>query len=44
MGLPGPEHLLFIPGVLFVGVTVGFLLGSRSARRELEEQRRRARE
>jgi hypothetical protein len=44
MGLPGPEHLIFIPGVLLVGITIGWVLGSRAARAQLEKQRRRAKE
>lgn len=44
IGLPTPEHLLFIPGVLLAGITIGWMLGSRAARAKLEEQRRRARE
>ena len=43
-------HILFIPGVLAIGVVIGFMLGSRAAvdRMRLvqkrEEQRRAARE
>jgi hypothetical protein len=44
MGLPGPEHLIFIPGVLLVGITIGWVLGGRSARAQLEKQKRRAKE
>lgn len=44
IGLPGPEHLLFIPGILLVGITIGWMLGGRSARAQLEERSRRARE
>jgi hypothetical protein len=44
MSLPGPEHLIFIPGVLLVGITIGWILGGRSARAELEKRRRRAKE
>ena len=44
IGLPGPEHFLFIPGVFLVGITVGWILGGRSARVRLEEQQRRAHE
>jgi len=44
IGLPGPEHLVFIPIVLLVGVTIGWILGSRAARSQIEQQRRRARE
>ena len=41
----GSEHFLFIPGVLAVGVVLGFLLGARAARdayqRELEREKER---
>jgi hypothetical protein len=44
MGLPGPEHFIFIPGVLLIGIAIGWVLGGKSARASLEEKRRRARE
>jgi hypothetical protein len=44
MGLPGPEHFIFIPGVLLIGITVGWILGSRAARDRLEKRRKAARE
>lgn len=44
IGLPGPEHLLFIPGVLLVGITLGWILGSRAARAQMQRARERARE
>jgi hypothetical protein len=44
IGLPGPEHFIFIPGVLLIGITIGWILGGRSAQARLEEKRRRARE
>lgn len=44
MGLPTPEHFVFIPGVLLVGITIGWILGGRAARANAEAQRRRARE
>ena len=34
MGTPGPEHLIFIPGVLMIGIVLGYILGTRSARAE----------
>jgi hypothetical protein len=36
------EHVLFIPGVLLVGVTIGFLLGSRAVRNEMARMKERA--
>lgn len=34
------EHLIYIPGILLVGITVGYVLGARAARSELERRRR----
>jgi hypothetical protein len=44
MNTPGPEHFLFISGVLLIGVVIGYIMGARAARAELERRRRRARE
>ncbi len=44
MNTPGPEHLVFIPGILLVGIVIGYILGARAARAELERRRRRAKE
>ena len=44
MNLPGPEHFIFIPGVLLIGITIGWVLGGRAAREQLEKRRKRARE
>lgn len=44
MNTPGPEHLVFIPGILLVGIVIGYIMGSRAARAELERRRRRAKE
>lgn len=41
---PGPAHFLFIPGVLMIGIVLGYVLGARSAQAQLEKKRRRARE
>lgn len=41
--MPSAAHLLYIPGVLLVGIALGFRLGARAARAELEAQRRRQR-
>jgi hypothetical protein len=41
MGLPTADHLFFIPGILLVGISIGYVLGARAARAELA---RRARE
>jgi hypothetical protein len=44
MGMPGPEHFLFIPGVLLIGMVLGYVMGARAARAEIERKRKRARE
>jgi uncharacterized protein YneF (UPF0154 family) len=36
------EHVIFIPGVLLVGVTIGFVFGARAVRKELARQKERA--
>jgi len=33
------EHVIFIPGVLLVGVAVGYMLGARAVRDELRRRR-----
>ena len=43
MNLPGPEHLIFIPGMLLIGIVVGWVLGGRAAREQLEKRRKRDR-
>jgi ABC-type dipeptide/oligopeptide/nickel transport system permease subunit len=44
MDLPGPAHFLFIPGVMMIGIVIGWILGGNSARAELEKRRKRMRE
>ncbi|MGO8995292.1 MAG: hypothetical protein ACLQVI_18400 [Polyangiaceae bacterium] len=44
MGTPGPEHLIFIPGVLMIGIVLGYILGTRSARDQIDRRRKRNRE
>ncbi len=39
--VPSIAHWLYIPGVLLVGLALGFRLGVRAARRLLEEEQRR---
>jgi hypothetical protein len=39
-----PGHLLFIPGVLMIGLFVGFILGARAARNQFDLQQRRTAE
>ncbi len=44
IGTPGPEHFLFIPGVLLVGIVLGYVMGARAARDALARKQKRARE
>jgi hypothetical protein len=44
MATPGPEHFIFIPGILMIGIVLGYVLGARSARAEIERKRKRSRE
>lgn len=34
------EHLIYIPGVLLIGLAIGFRMGARAARAEIERRRR----
>ena len=36
------EHVIFIPGVLLVGITIGFIFGARSVRAEMAKMKARA--
>jgi len=36
------EHVIFIPGVLLIGVTIGFLLGAKAVRNEMARMKERA--
>jgi hypothetical protein len=38
------EHIIYIPGVLLVGLTLGYVLGARAVRAEVREAKRRAKE
>lgn len=40
MDWPTAEHLFYIPGILLVGLALGFRLGAKAARAELEKRRR----
>lgn len=39
-----PEHVIFIPGVLIVGLTLGYTMGLRAARAEIAKKRKRLEE
>lgn len=36
------EHVIFIPGVLLVGITIGFVFGARAVRSEMARMKDRA--
>ena len=38
MGLPTIEHVLFIPGVLLIGIAMGYVAGARAARAEIKRR------
>jgi hypothetical protein len=38
------EHVIFIPAVLLVGTVIGYIMGARATRTEIERKRRRAKE
>lgn len=38
------EHIIYIPGVLLVGVTLGYVLGARAVRAEVARLKKRAKE
>ena len=42
--LPSIEHIIYIPGILLLGLALGFRLGARAARAELERQEKARRE
>lgn len=36
--MPTIAHFIYIPGILLIGISIGFVLGARAARAELERQ------
>jgi proteasome assembly chaperone (PAC2) family protein len=36
-------HLFYIPGILLIGITIGYVLGARAARAEMNDRRARRR-
>ncbi|MGA2449282.1 MAG: hypothetical protein ABTD50_11430 [Polyangiaceae bacterium] len=43
MNSPGIAHVFFIPGVLLIGMVVGYVMGARAARAEIERTQQRMR-
>ncbi|HVK63122.1 MAG TPA: hypothetical protein VM694_01540 [Polyangium sp.] len=39
-----PQHVIYIPSVLLLGLVVGYTLGARAVRAELEKRKRRMKE
>jgi hypothetical protein len=39
-----PQHVIYIPSVLLLGLVVGYILGARAVRAELEKRKRRMKE
>lgn len=37
-------HVIFIPAVLLIGVALGYVLGARAVRKEMNEMKKRAKE
>jgi hypothetical protein len=38
------EHVIYIPGVLLIGLTVGYILGTRAVRTEIARAKQRLKE
>jgi len=39
-----PEHFIFIPGILLIGIAIGYVLGTRAVRAEMNKAKKRAKE
>jgi hypothetical protein len=39
-----PQHVIYIPSVLLLGLVVGYVMGARAVRAELEKRKRRMKE
>lgn len=39
-----PQHMIYIPSVLLLGLVAGYILGARAVRAELEKRKRRMKE
>ena len=40
--MPTVEHIIYIPGVLMVGVVLGYTMGARAVRAEIERLKKRS--
>lgn len=43
-GLMTPQHVIYIPSVLLVGLILGYIMGARAVRAEIEKRKRRMKE
>lgn len=39
-----PQHVIYIPSALLLGLIIGYIMGSRAVRAELEKRRKRMKE
>lgn len=39
-----PQHVIYIPSLLMLGIITGYVLGARAVRAELEKKKRRMKE
>lgn len=39
-----PQHVIYIPSVLLLGLILGYIMGARAVRAELEKRRKRMKE
>ena len=44
LGQMTPQHVIYIPCVLLLGLVAGYIMGARAVRAELERRRRRMKE
>jgi hypothetical protein len=44
ISMPTSSHILFIPGVLLIGMFLGFILGTRAAKNQFDLQKKREEE
>jgi hypothetical protein len=42
--VPTIEHVIYIPGALLVGIVIGYTLGARAVRAEIERLKKRAKQ
>jgi proteasome assembly chaperone (PAC2) family protein len=42
--VPSAAHVVFIPGVLLIGMVIGYVMGARAARAEIQKRKARAKE